>query len=157
LVVVSLLNNRHHTPVLKRTPNPVYPAKDATFDFPIYLSLADKIGSVELVVWDRDTLKLKKEYVGEVALTLESWFRDGDPDALASRLPFSAEANKPRSVNLVSTRAHTHASGVAIVKLGFIAPSHARATADFERVFEELVKRSRPSLVSAPPVHLLLP
>jgi len=93
LVVVSLLNNRHHTPVLKRTPNPLYAAKDATFDFPIYLSLADRLGSVELVVWDRDTLKLKKEYVGEVALTLESWFRDNDGDTLANGLSFSAEAN----------------------------------------------------------------
>lgn len=93
MVVVSLLNNRHHTPVLKRTPNPVYAAKDATFDFPIYLSLADRLGSVELVVWDKDTLKLKKEYVGEVALTLESWFRDGDGDGNNS-LGFAAETNR---------------------------------------------------------------
>jgi phosphatidylserine decarboxylase len=97
LVVVSLLNNRHHTPVLKRTPNPVYAAKDATFDFPIYLSLADRLGSVELVVWDKDTLKLKKEYVGEVALTIESWFRDVDGDLLVNDLGFSAETNQVHS------------------------------------------------------------
>lgn len=153
LVVISLLNNRHHTPVLKRTPNPVYVAKDATFDFPIYLSLADRLGSVELVVWDKDTLKLKKEYVGEVALTLESWFRDGDSDLLVNGLGFSAETNQPRSVNLVSTRANTHASGMAVVKLGFIAPPGAQSPMAFERVFAELVKRSRPSLVSAPPTE----
>ena len=94
LVVVSLLNNRHHTSVLKHTPNPVYPPKDATFDFPIYLSLADRIGSVELVVWDKDALKFKKEYVGEVALTLDAWFKDSDTHSLATRLPFTAEANK---------------------------------------------------------------
>lgn len=153
LVVVSLLNNRHHTPVLKRTPNPVYAAKDATFDFPIYLSLADRLGSVELVVWDKDTLKLKKEYVGEVALTIESWFRDVDGDLLANDLGFSAETNQSRSVNLVSTRANTHASGMAIVKLGFVAPPGAQSPMAFERVFAELVKRSRPSLVSAPPTE----
>lgn len=153
LVVVSLLNNRHHTPVLKRTPNPVYSSKDSTFDFPIYLSLADRLGSVELVVWDRDTLKLKKEYVGEVALTLESWFRDGDGDLLVNGLCFSDETNQPRSVNLVSTRANTHASGVAIVKLGFVVPPGAHSPMAFERVFAELVKRSRPSLVSAPPTE----
>ncbi|OAX36809.1 hypothetical protein K503DRAFT_276257 [Rhizopogon vinicolor AM-OR11-026] len=153
LVVVSLLNNRHQTSVLKHTPNPVYPPKDATFDFPIYLSLADRIGSVELVVWDKDTLKFKKEYVGEVALTLDAWFTDGDPHSLATRLPFTAEANKPRSVNLVSTRANTHSSGVAIVKLGFVAPSYAQVPVDFGFVFAELVKRSRPSLVSAPPTE----
>ncbi|KAG1727715.1 phosphatidylserine decarboxylase-domain-containing protein [Suillus lakei] len=153
LVVVSLLNNRHHTPVLKRTPNPIYAAKDATFDFPIYLSLADRLGSVELVVWDKDTLKLKKEYVGEVALTLESWFRDCDGDLLASGLDFSAETNQSHSVNLVSTRANTHASGMAVVKLGFVAPPGAQSPMAFERVFAELVKRSRPSLVSAPPTE----
>lgn len=153
LVVVSLLNNRHHTPVLKRTPNPVYASKDATFDFPIYLSLADRLGSVELVVWDKDTLKLKKEYVGEVALTLESWFRDDDGNLLVSGLGFSSETNQPRSVNLVSTRANTHASGMAVVKLGFVTPPGAQSPMAFERVFAELVKRSRPSLVSAPPTE----
>ncbi|KIK43147.1 hypothetical protein CY34DRAFT_804151 [Suillus luteus UH-Slu-Lm8-n1] len=153
LVVVSLLNNRHHTPVLKRTPNPVYASKDATFDFPIYLSLADRLGSVELVVWDKDTLKLKKEYVGEVALTLESWFRDVDGNLLVSGLGFSSETNQPQSVNLVSTRANTHASGMAVVKLGFVTPPGAQSPMAFERVFAELVKRSRPSLVSAPPTE----
>jgi hypothetical protein len=72
LVVVSVLNTRQQTPVAKRTLNPTY--KDATFDFPIYLSLADKIGVVELVVWDKDMLS--KEYLGEVALPLEDWFVD---------------------------------------------------------------------------------
>jgi len=72
-VVVSVLSTRLQTPVLKRNTNPVYPAKDATFDFPIYLSLADKLGVVELVVWDKDMLK--KEYLGEVALPLDDWFR----------------------------------------------------------------------------------
>lgn len=153
LVVVSLLNNRHHTPVLKRTPNPVYASKDATFDFPIYLSLADRLGSVELVVWDKDTLKLKKEYVGEVALTLESWFRDDDGNLPVSGLGFSSETNQPHSVNLVSTRANTHASGMAVVKLGFVTPPGAQSPMAFERVFAELVKRSRPSLVSAPPTE----
>ena len=58
----------------KRTLNPTYAAKDATFDFPIYLSLADKLGVVELVVWDKDMLS--KEYLGEVALPLDDWFVD---------------------------------------------------------------------------------
>jgi phosphatidylserine decarboxylase len=49
-VVVFLLSTRFQTPVLKRCTNPIYALKDATFDFPIYLSLADKLGVVELVV-----------------------------------------------------------------------------------------------------------
>ena len=71
-VVVSVLNTRHQTPVAKRTLNPTY--KDATFDIPIYLSLADKLGVVELVVWDKDMLS--KEYLGEIALPLDDWFVD---------------------------------------------------------------------------------
>ena len=55
-VVVSLLSTRFQIPVLKRCTNPIYAPKDATFDFPIYLSLADKLGVVELVVWDKDML-----------------------------------------------------------------------------------------------------
>ena len=59
---------------MKKTVNPTYDPKDATFDFPIYLSLADKLGVVELVVWDKDMLT--KEYLGEVALPLDDWFKD---------------------------------------------------------------------------------
>lgn len=73
-VVVSVLNTRQHTPVIKRTTNPTYSAKDATFDFPLYLSTADKLGAIELVVWDKDMLT--KDYLGEAALPLEDWFVD---------------------------------------------------------------------------------
>jgi phosphatidylserine decarboxylase len=73
-VVVSVLNTRQQTPVAKRTLNPTYTTKDSTFDFPIYLSLADKLGVVELVVWDKDMLS--KEYLGEIALPLDDWFVD---------------------------------------------------------------------------------
>ena len=51
-----------------------YTAKDATFDFPAHLSLADKLSVVELVIWDKDILL--KECRGEVALPLNDWFID---------------------------------------------------------------------------------
>lgn len=72
-VSVSVLSTRFQTPVCKRTLNPVFNAKDATFDFPIYLSISDKLGVVEFVVWDKDVLK--KEYLGEFALPLDEWFK----------------------------------------------------------------------------------
>lgn len=71
-VVVSVLNSRQQTPVSKRTINPIYNPKDATFDFPLYLSTADKLGALELIVWDKDVLT--KDYLGEAALPLEDWF-----------------------------------------------------------------------------------
>lgn len=73
-VVVSVLSKKQQTPVAKRTLNPTYSAKDATFDFPIYLSLAEKLGAIELIIWDKDVLK--KDYLGEVAIPLDDWFRD---------------------------------------------------------------------------------
>jgi phosphatidylserine decarboxylase len=60
---------------VKRTLNPIWDAKDATFDFPIYFSLVGALGVLELVLWDKDTFK--KDYLGEVSLSLEDWFRDG--------------------------------------------------------------------------------
>jgi phosphatidylserine decarboxylase len=65
----SGLSTHFQTPVLKRCTNPIYTPKDATFDFPIYLSLAYKLGVVELVVCDKDMLT--KEYLSEVALPLD--------------------------------------------------------------------------------------
>lgn len=58
--------------VLKRTVNPIYTPKDATWDFPLYLSLADRLGAVELVVWDKDMVG--KDYLGEVAIPLDEWW-----------------------------------------------------------------------------------
>lgn len=63
--------------MVKKTLNPVYVAKDATFDFPIYLSLAGRLGVLELIVWDKDMLK--KDYLGEASLPLDRWFKDGVP------------------------------------------------------------------------------
>lgn len=94
-VVVNVLGTRHQTPVVKRTLNPVYNPKDATFDFPIYLSLADKLGVLELIIWDKDMLS--KDYLGEVSVPLEDWFRDdnaygfSDPNnrVIISSFPYS--------------------------------------------------------------------
>jgi hypothetical protein len=72
-VNVSVLSTRFQTPVCRRTVSPVFAAKDATFDFPIYLSLSEILGVLEFVVWDKDMLR--KEYLGEYALPLDEWFR----------------------------------------------------------------------------------
>jgi phosphatidylserine decarboxylase len=79
------MNTKHQTPVSKKNLNPDYAAKDATFDFPIYMSSAEKLGALELVVWDKDMLT--KDYLGEVSLTLEDWFPNG------STLPFTDPGN----------------------------------------------------------------
>jgi phosphatidylserine decarboxylase len=81
-VTISVLGKRYHTPSAKRTVNPVYAPKDATFDFPIHPSLADRFGAIEMVIWDRKDV-LRKEYLGEVALPLEEYFRTEAGDDVA--------------------------------------------------------------------------
>jgi hypothetical protein len=48
-------STRNQTPVVKKSLNPSYPADGATFDYPIYLSLAGVVGArgLEAVVWDK--------------------------------------------------------------------------------------------------------
>ncbi|TFY52202.1 hypothetical protein EVJ58_g10146, partial [Rhodofomes roseus] len=144
-VAVSLLRDRHQTGVVKKTINPVYAPADATFDFPIYLSLADRLGVVEFVVWDKDMLR--KDYLGEANIPLEDWFRDGNAFA------FDDAENKPISAPIVSTRVSIAAAGTIQFKLGFVSPADRQSAQDFSELFSELVKRSRPSLVSAPPTE----
>ena len=87
-IAVSLLSTCFQTPAIKRCTNPIYAPKDATFYFPIYLSLADKLSVVELVVWDKD-MPMKK-YLGEVALPLDDWFKGEE----GSTLGFDDPANQ---------------------------------------------------------------
>ncbi|KAJ7111800.1 phosphatidylserine decarboxylase-domain-containing protein [Mycena epipterygia] len=149
-VVASLLRTRHHTPVAKKTVNPVYTPKDATWDFPIYLSVADKLGVVELVVWDKDVLR--KEYLGEVGIAVEEWFGERAKG-------WDAAGNVPFTVPVVSSRLGTPAQGTIQLRLGFVTPpvptAHApnQAAVDYDAVYHKLVKTGRKSLVSAPPTE----
>lgn len=106
-ITVSVLSTRFQTPVCKRTLNPVYAAKDATFDFPIHMSLADKLGVLEFVVWDKDMLK--KEYMGEHALQLDEWikgtaFAFGDPDNQVRRSLYRRTSERNRQCRTVFLR-----------------------------------------------------
>jgi len=143
-VSVSVLGTRFQTPVCKRTLSPVYTAKDATFDFPLYLSLSEKLGVLEFVVWDKDMLR--KEYLGEHALPLDEWFK-------GNAFAFDDHDNQPFSLNLISSRATTNASGTMHIKLGFVHPPDATVEPDFEETYRAMVKLSRPSLVSATPTR----
>ena len=73
-VVVGLSQARQSTPVIKKSLNPQFPPDKSTFDFPIYKSTIGVQGALELVVWDKDLLK--KDYLGEVALPFDEWFRN---------------------------------------------------------------------------------
>jgi len=95
-VTIAVLKSRHQTPVVKKNLNPVFASKDATFDFPLYASLADKLGAIELVVWDKDRFT-KADYLGEVALALDDWFVDrNSPDGEVRAYGFEEDGNNVR-------------------------------------------------------------
>ncbi|KAJ7082389.1 phosphatidylserine decarboxylase-domain-containing protein [Mycena belliarum] len=150
-VVASLLHTRVHTATVKKTLNPVFAAKDATWDLPIYLSVADKLGVLELVVWDKDVLS-RKDYLGEAGVAVEDWFAD-------RAKAWDSPANVPFAVPIVSSRPGTPAQGAIQLRIGFVAPppptAHApnQAVTDFDAVYRNLVKNGRVSLVSAPPTE----
>lgn len=60
--------------------------------------------------------------------------------------------SQPFTLNVVSTRTSTNARGTIQIKLGFVTAADAVAPRDFRDIYSDLVKLSRPSLVSAPPV-----
>lgn len=67
--------------------------------------------------------------------------------------PASPMTPQAYSVSVVSTRPGTNSTGTVQVKVGFVPSPNTQALMDFSEIYEELVRRSRPSLVSAPPVR----
>ncbi|KAF8339845.1 phosphatidylserine decarboxylase-domain-containing protein [Cantharellus anzutake] len=146
-VVVSLGNKRFQTPVLKKTLNPSYDAKDATFNFPIFLSLADTISSLEIVVWDKDMLT--KDYLGEVALSIEDWFPDGSYD-------FENENKLPLALNLISSRTKVNAQGTIHIRIGFVKAPTSHPMDSFDDIYTNIIQNklnSAPTILSAPPTR----
>ncbi|PFH45491.1 hypothetical protein AMATHDRAFT_159435, partial [Amanita thiersii Skay4041] len=151
-VSVSLLHTKQTTPIIKRSLNPVFPAKEATFEFPIYLSVVERllggVGVVELVVWDKDMFS--RDYLGEVGVGVERWFKRSE-----EAFGWDEPGNKPFVLSLESTRANTAATGTIKIKMGFVHPPGGTSLLDFNEIYRMLVRRSRGvglSVVSAPPV-----
>ena len=59
---------------------------------------------------------------------------------------------QPFTLSLVSARVGTPSTGSVQIKLGFVPTSDIQNLLEFDEIFTELIKCSRPSLVSAPPV-----
>ncbi|KZV90637.1 hypothetical protein EXIGLDRAFT_115009 [Exidia glandulosa HHB12029] len=151
-VVVTFVGKRFKTPVIQKNLNPLYNAKDATFDFPVYASVVEKIGSlVEFVVWDKDLIG--KDYLGEAGLTASDWFKhNGGLTALA----FTAPNNTNFTLPLNSSRKRD-AKGRITLKLGFVNPPNLTpGSSDMGDAYAELTRRSRgghSALLSAPPTQ----
>lgn len=58
------------TPVVKKNLNPKYPAKEATFDLPVFASVLGTRGALlDFVVWDKDIVGKGITLVCVVALS----------------------------------------------------------------------------------------
>jgi len=95
---------------------------------------------------------LLKEYLGEVALPLDDWFVDKQTGKERS-FGFDQPGNESISLIIVSTRPNTPSTGSVQIKSGFVPISDTQSLMEFDEIFSELVKSSRPSLVSAPPTE----
>ncbi|KAH8824331.1 phosphatidylserine decarboxylase-domain-containing protein [Flagelloscypha sp. PMI_526] len=60
---------RKQTGVVKKSLNPSW---NETFTFPLYKSLAPF--AIEITLWDKDMMGLKKDYMGEVYVPISEWF-----------------------------------------------------------------------------------
>ncbi|KAH9011309.1 C2 domain-containing protein [Lactarius pseudohatsudake] len=129
-VTVSLLGKQFQTPVIKKNLDPEYEPKDATFDFPIYISLGPKLDTLKFVVWDKDIIS--NDYLGEYSLPVNRWFR-------GTAFDFDDSNNQPFPVHLVSSRPMTKpVGGTMNLKVGFVHPSDSTHQVDFGSIYNKL-------------------
>ncbi|KAI9439591.1 C2 domain-containing protein [Lactarius indigo] len=115
-VIVSILGKQSSTPVCKRNLNPVYDAKDATFDFPIHMSLLNVLGTLNFAVWDQDMVR--DDFLGKYSLPVHQWIR-------GAAFAFSDRSNQPFVVNLASSHSATPTCGTMSIKVGFVHPHNS--------------------------------
>ncbi|KAI9439624.1 C2 domain-containing protein [Lactarius indigo] len=131
-VTVTLLGKQFQTPVIKQNLNPEYDPKDATFDFPIYMSLGNKFDMLKFVVKDRDRFSTN-DYLGEYSLPVNRWFR-------GTAFDFVDSNNKPFSVHLVSSQPMDEPMhGTMNLKVGFVHPSDSTRQVDFGSTYNKLI------------------
>ncbi|KAH9173706.1 C2 domain-containing protein [Lactarius sanguifluus] len=131
-VVVSILGKQSSTPVCKRSLNPVYEQKDATFDFPIHISesLLNMLGTLDFAVWDQDTIR--NDFLGRCSLPVHQWIR-------GTAFAFNDRNNQPLSVNLASSHSAMPVWGTMRIKVGFVHPHDSTSVPDFGKTYNTLI------------------
>ncbi|CAE6479203.1 unnamed protein product [Rhizoctonia solani] len=149
-VVVSFAGKRVQTPVINKTLYPEWAPKDATFTFPLYLSTIGSQGSIELVIWDKDRFS-KNDYLGEVSLPIEDWFKWNGGNGTAFE-----DVQLPFNERILSTDPKNPASGTMQLKIGFVTPPEVNHPIDFQQAYQQLLNHSIMaglSLDTAPPTR----
>ncbi|KAH9016600.1 C2 domain-containing protein [Lactarius pseudohatsudake] len=110
-VVVSFMGKQSKTP-------------EATFDFPIYMSLVIKFGTLEFAVWDKDLIG-KDDFLGNYALPIDQWFN-------GTAFAFNVPDNQDFPVDLKSSP-----RGTMRIKVGFVPPN-STSQPDFGKIYNAL-------------------
>ncbi|KAG8892850.1 hypothetical protein FRC01_013917, partial [Tulasnella sp. 417] len=131
-VVVRLGGDKRKTPYIKQSLSPEYPASEATFDFNIYRSNMGYLGALECVVWDWD--HIRDDYLGEVAIPVNEWFKHHEP---SSALAFEDPRNTAFPTTLTSTRNDIPAKGTIQLKIGFVSV-YATSPSNYAAILSEL-------------------
>ncbi|KAH8977818.1 C2 domain-containing protein [Lactarius hatsudake] len=131
-VIVSILGKQSSTPVCKRSLNPVYEQKDATFDFPIHISesFLNMLGTLNFAVWDQDTIR--NDFLGKCSLPVHQWIR-------GTAFAFNDRNNLPLSVDLASSHSATPVCGTMRIKVGFVHPHDSTSVPDFGKTYNTLI------------------
>ena len=153
-MIVSLLGNEFKTPVCKRNLNPVYDPRDATFEFPIFMSLVDGLDglgalNLKFVVWDKDFIG--KDFLGQKVLPVNEWFKETAFDFDDQRnqvCPIIIEIifgilqplSQPIDVVLLSSSTTTIRRGSMRIKVGFVNP-RSTSQLDLSNIYNTLANR----------------
>ncbi|KDQ16140.1 hypothetical protein BOTBODRAFT_157427 [Botryobasidium botryosum FD-172 SS1] len=134
-VSVTFARQKFKTPVISRNLNPIYQPKDATFDFPIYSSVVEKIGAnIEVIVWDKDVVG--KDYLGEVSIPYNDWAAHSGRGPTS--ISYLDKGNSTFWMDLVSTKEKKTASGSVHMKIGLAQPADNPRPLDFPHVYTDL-------------------
>ena len=141
----------------KRNLDPVYAPKDATFEFPIFMSLVDGLDglgalNLKFVVWDKDFIG--KDFLGQKVLPVNEWFKetafDFDdqrnqvcPIIIEIRFWILQPLSQPIDVVLLSSSTTTIRHGSMRIKVGFVDP-HSTSQLDFWNIYNTLADRVLP-------------
>lgn len=155
-VVVSILGKEFKTPVCKRNLNPIYKPEDATFEFPIYVSVHQAvkklgIGTLKFDVKD----KIRSNFMGKYELPVDHWFKGtafafDDPNnqvcySLLKEVRVGAgilapSITQPFFVGLISSRLSITVRGTMCIKVGFVHPPNSPAKLpEFEKTYNILI------------------
>ena len=138
--------------------DPVYDPKDATFEFPIFMSDVDEpVGlgapNLKFVVWDKSFTG--KDFLGQRILPVNEWFKDTAfafddqrnqvcPIIIEIRFGILQPLSQPHDVDLLSSSSTTIRHGSMRIKVGFVHPPHSTSQFDFWIIYNTLANHVLP-------------